>query len=110
MDSVRSLREALRVILAALPRGRRRQGALTLVFMLLGAGAEMLGISAVLVFLTLLTNPRRLTGSSEWRTLESLSGAQLDPLVVITIAFVIVMLFSAAVRLALTWLTSSFSN
>src|SRR2546423_6771660 len=107
MDSVRSLREALSVMLAALPRRRRRQGVLTLVFMLLGAGAEMLGISAVLVFLTLLTNPRRLTGSSERRTLVLLSGAHLDPLVVVTAASVIALLLTPAVPSALPLLTGS---
>jgi ABC-type bacteriocin/lantibiotic exporter with double-glycine peptidase domain len=97
-------------MLAALPRRRRRQGVLTLVFMLLGAGAEMLGISAVLVFLTLLTNPHRLTSSAAWRTIEGLTRYPLDPLVVTTAGFVAVMLFSGTIRLALTWLTSSFSN
>ena len=50
MDSVGDLREALRILFSALPRRRRRQGLLTLILMLVGAGAEMLGISADLSF------------------------------------------------------------
>ena len=109
MDFVKDLPDALKVMFRALSPGRRRQGALTLVFMALGAGAEMLGISAVFVFLTVLTNPARLTSRPIWQSLERLAGYDLNPVPVVVIAFIAIVLFSCAVRVALSWLTNSFS-
>lgn len=109
MGSAPDLPEALRILFKALPLRRRRQAILALFLMLLGAGAEMLGISAILVFLTLLTNPTRLTKTPVWHSLESFLHYSPDPVVVSTVAFIVVMLTSGAIRLAYTWLTSSFS-
>lgn len=109
MGSAPDLKQALRILFKALPLRRRRQAVLALFLMLLGAGAEMLGISAILVFLTLLTNPKRLTATPVWHSLESLLHYNPDPVLVSTIAFIVVMVASGAIRLAYTWLTSSFS-
>jgi ABC-type multidrug transport system fused ATPase/permease subunit len=109
MDSIKTLPEALALMFRTLSRGRRRQGVFTLILMALGAGAEMLGISAVFVFLTVLTDPRRLTSRGIWRTLQANVPHHLDPLAVAVVAFVAVVLFSTLIRLALTWLTNSFS-
>ena len=109
MESAPHLPEALKILFQALPRRRRRQAILALGLMLVGAGAEMLGISAVLVFLTLLTKPERLTTSPIWHKFTSWIHYNPDPVMAATVGFVAVMLFSGAVRLALTWLTSSFS-
>jgi ABC-type multidrug transport system fused ATPase/permease subunit len=109
MESAPHLPEALKILFKALPRRRRRQAILALGLMFVGAAAEMLGISAVLVFLTLLTKPEKLTTSPAWRTFESWIGYQPNPVIAATVGFILVMLFSGAIRLALTWLTSSFS-
>ena len=109
MKPAASLSEALKILFKALPATRKRQAALTLSLMLIGAGAEMLGISAVLVFLTLLTRPERLTGTHAWHRLEAILHYSPDPFLVATIGFVGVMLVSGSIRLVLTWLTSSFS-
>jgi ABC-type multidrug transport system fused ATPase/permease subunit len=109
MESAPHLPDALKILFKALPRRRRRQAILALALMVVGAGAEMLGISAVLVFLTLLTKPERLTMSPTWHAFESWIGFAPDPVIAATVGFIAVMVFSGAVRLALTWLTSSFS-
>ena len=109
MNSAPALPEALKILFKALSVRRRRQAILTLFLMIAGAGAEMLGISAVLVFLTLLTKPERLTSSAAWHALQTWAGHDLSPLWVATAAFAAVMLLSGAIRLALAWLTSSFS-
>jgi ABC-type bacteriocin/lantibiotic exporter with double-glycine peptidase domain len=109
MESAPHLPEALKILFKALPRRRRRQAILALGLMLVGAGAEMLGISAVLVFLTLLTKPERLTESGAWHSIVGWLHYEPDPVLTATAGFIAVMLFSGAVRLALTWLTSSFS-
>ena len=57
LEPAANLSQALRIFFKALSPRRRRQGFLTLLLMLVGAGAEMLGISAVLVFLTVITSP-----------------------------------------------------
>ena len=109
MLSAPNLSVALKTYFGALSRRRRRQGVLMLVLMLCGAAAEMLGISAVLLFLTLLTKPQRLTATPAWHRLEAVLNSHPDPVIVAAAGFVAVMAFSAAVRLALTWLTSSFA-
>ena len=109
MGEVRNLPDALKLMFDALSRRRRRQGYLTLLFMVLGAGAEMLGISAVFVLLTILTDPPHLTARPEWHAIEAMAGYRLEPLPVAIAAFVAIVLFSGAVRLVLAWLTSSFS-
>jgi len=108
LEPAANLSHALRIFFAALPPRRRRQGVFTLVLMLFGAVAEMLGISAVLVFLTIVTNPQRLTSSSIWKTGQSLLHLNADPILVAFGAFVFVMLASALVRLALIWFSQSF--
>jgi len=109
MESAPHLPEALKILFKALPLRRRRQAIAALALMLVGAGAEMLGISAVLVFLTLLTKPERLTTSPMWHRFEAWIHYNPDPVIAATVGFVVVMVFSGGVRLALTWLTSSFS-
>ena len=109
MESAPHLPEALKILFKALPARRRRQAVVALALMLVGAGAEMLGISAVLVFLTLLTKPERLTDSPAWHKFEAWIHHNPDPVIAATVGFILVMVFSGGVRLALTWLTSSFS-
>jgi ABC-type bacteriocin/lantibiotic exporter with double-glycine peptidase domain len=109
MESAPHLPEALKILFRTLSRRRRRQAVLAVLVMLVGAGAEMLGISAVLVFLTLLTKPERLTDSNLWHSFVGWLHYEPDPVLTATVGFVAIMLFSGAVRLALTWLTSSFS-
>lgn len=109
MESASSLTKALKILFKALPARRRRQAALTLFMMILGAGAEMLGISAVLVFLTFLTSPQHLTSTRAWHSLEVTLHYHPDPLFVVTVAFIAVMFASGFIRIVLTWLTSSLS-
>lgn len=107
MEPASRLIQALKIFYDALPQRRKRQGLLTLLLMLVGAGAEMLGISAVLVFLTMVTDPHRLTSSRIWHSVQSLLPADANPLVVTTVGFVLVMILSGIVRLALVWSTNS---
>lgn len=109
METAPNLSAALKIFLRALSPRRRRQALLMLVLLLFGAVADMLGISSVLVFLTLLTKPERLTSTPAWHWLQHSVSFDLNPIAVATVAFVGVMVFSAVVRLALTWLTSSFA-
>lgn len=79
-----------------------------LVLMLLGALAEMVGISAVLVFLTIVTNPQRLTSTGLWQRSQSLFHLGNDPVLVSFVAFVVVLLVSGFIRMALIWVSQSF--
>ena len=67
----------------------------------------MLGISAVLVFLTVVTNPQRLTSSRPWHLVESVLPQHANPLVVATTGFILVMILSGVVRVALIWSTNA---
>ena len=90
MLSAPNLSVALKTYFGALSRRRRRQGVLMLVLMLCGAAAEMLGISAVLLFLTLLTKPQRLTATPAWHRLEAVLNSHPDPVIVAAAGFVAV--------------------
>ena len=109
MESAPNLTKGLKILFKALPAARRRQAFLTVLLMVIGAGAETIGISAVLVFLTLLTKPERLTETRAWHDLQSALHYQPNPLLVATVGFIAVMLASGTIRLVLAWLTSSFS-
>ena len=100
MESAPNLSEALKIFLGALSARRRRQAVLMLVLMLFGAAADMLGISSVLVFLTLLTKPERLTSTSAWHWLQHNVNLDLNPIAVATAGFVGVMIFIRAGRVA----------
>ena len=109
METVKDLPQALKVLYRALPLRRRRQGVLTIFLMLIGGVAEMLGISAVLVFLAVLTKPSGLASSRIWQSVEPWLPAHADPLLTMTLAFIVVTFVSGAIRLALVWQSSSIS-
>jgi ATP-binding cassette subfamily B protein len=107
LEPAADLTQALKIFFRALSPRRRRQGVLTLLLMIFGAGAEMLGISAVLIFLTVITNPQRLTSTHAWQVGQSIFHVPGGPIVIATVAFILVMLLSAVVRLALIWAVNS---
>lgn len=109
MDSVGDLGQALRVMVRCLPRRRRRQAVLTVILMLLGAAAEMLSVSAVYTFLSFLLGQADGATTVPWNPLLDWLPENADQLMVITIGFIAVMLLTAVIRLALTWMTNSFS-
>lgn len=109
MKSPENLTAAMKVFFGALSPRRRRQGMMAVILMFLGAGAEMLGISAVLAFLTLLTRPEKLTSLPQWQSFEQALGFHPNPILAATGLFIGVMLLSVVIRLALTWMTSSFA-
>ena len=108
MEPAANLSQALKIFFSTLSPRRRRQGLFTLLLMLVGAGAEMLGISAVLVFLTVVTNPQRMISSKAWQAVQSFLHVNADPILAATVAFVVVMLISAVIRLALIWFSQGF--
>ena len=107
LEPAANLSQALRIFFKALSPRRRRQGFLTLLLMLVGAGAEMLGISAVLVFLTVITSPERLTSSRAWQVAQSSLHLDGSPILIATVAFILVMILSGMVRVALIWAVNS---
>jgi len=107
LEPAANLSQALKIFFRALSSRRRRQALLTLLLMVFGAGAEMLGISAVLVFLTVITNPERLTSSHAWQVGQSALHLDGNPILIATIAFIIVMILSGIIRLALIWSTNA---
>lgn len=107
MEPAANLTQALKTFFKALPARRRRQGLLMLLLMLVGAAAEMLSISAVLVFLTVITNPQRLTSSRAWQASQSVLHFHGDPLLIATSLFVLVMVLSGTIRVALIWATNA---
>lgn len=109
MTPVDGLRSALGVFYRTLPPRRRRQALFTLGLMLAGAVAEMVAVTAVLVFLTLLIKPTTISNHHYWPVVQSVVGRDADPFMVATLAFIAVMIATGLVRIALTWQTSSFS-
>lgn len=110
MNSVDNLWQAVQVMVRSLPPRRRRQAFLTLILMLVGAAAEMLSVSAVYAFLTFLTRQAEVTGGAvSWNPLLRWIPKGANLLMIVTIGFVIVMLVTGVIRLALTWMTNSFS-
>src|SRR5438270_3458383 len=107
LESAANLTQALKIFFRALSARRRRQGLFTLLLMVVGAGAEMLGISAVLVFLTVITNPHRLTSTRAWQTGQSILHLHANPILIATCAFILVMVLSGIVRVALIWSANS---
>jgi ATP-binding cassette, subfamily B, bacterial PglK len=107
LEPAENLSQALKIFFKALSPRCRRQGLFTLLLMLVGAGAEMLGISAVLVFLTVVTNPERLTSSRAWQVGQSFLHLEGSPILIATVAFILVMIVSGVIRLALIWAVNS---
>jgi ATP-binding cassette subfamily B protein len=107
LEPAANLTQALKTFFKALPARRRRQGLLMLLLMLVGAAAEMLSISAVLVFLTVITNPQRLTSSRAWQASQSALHFHGDPLLIATSLFILVMVLSGTIRVALIWATNA---
>lgn len=109
MDTVGNLWTAIKVMVRNLPPRRRRQAVLTVILMLIGAGAEMLSVSAVYIFLSFLTNQAGTGSAVPWSPLlESIAGTP-NQLLVVTTGFIAVMLLTGLIRLALTWMMNSFS-
>lgn len=109
MDSVRDLRQAIMVMVMSLPRRRRQQALLTVILMLIGAAAEMLSVSAVFMFLSFLTAQ---AGTGSTAVLSPLLGwipKGADQVAIVTTGFIAIMLATGVIRLALTWMTNSFS-
>eukprot|EP01037_Dinobryon_pediforme_P016823 gene16822-17004_t len=100
----------LRTFIAYLPRKRRWQLAGLVVFMLVGAAAELATLGAVLPFVTLLANPAALgkftfvSGLLTWAGWNSNSGF----LAFLTIAFGIIMIVAGGIRIALSWAMLEF--
>jgi len=108
LEPAARLSEALRIFLSCLSPRRRREGLFTIAVMMVGAAAEMIGISAVLVFLTIVTSPERLTRTSVWQFGQSVLHLPNNPVLVAFVAFVVVMVVSSVLRLALIWFSQSF--
>jgi ATP-binding cassette, subfamily B, bacterial PglK len=98
--------DAFRTLFRLLPPARRRQLALTMLLMLVGAAAEMVTIGAALPFLALVADPRstlvppRLLG-----LLDAIGGS---PVVGAALVLIVAALGSAIVRLALAWGSQRF--
>ena len=101
-DSATGLLQAIRRLFAHLSPRRRRQGIGILLFMLLGAIAEMITIGAVLPFLTVLAAPDRVSSYPLFgRVLNRLGIDSWHLLTVATIVFVGTAVIAAVIRLAL---------
>ncbi len=109
MDSVENVWQAVKVMARSLPRRRRRQAVLTFVLLLLGAAAEMLSVSAVYTFLTFLTKQPGTAPATVENPLLNWIPEGADTLIIVTSGFIAVMLLTGLIRLALTWMTNSFS-
>ena len=88
---------------------RRRQFAVLLVLLLLGAVAELATIGTVLPFLALLVDP---SGAERLgplaALLERLSGDRQHLLLMVTAAFAVTALMAGIIRVALSWTTHAF--
>lgn len=110
MDSVGTVWQALKVMARCLPRRRKRQAVLTVGLMLLGAAAEMLSVSAVYTFLSFLLNQAGGSTTPSWNPLLNWIPDGPNQVMVVTTTFIAVMLTTAVLRLALVWMTNSFST
>ena len=81
----------------------------TFVLMLMGAAAEMLSVSAVYTFLTFLTKQGGAATMIAGNPLLDLIPTGANQLLIVTGGFIVIMVLTGLIRLALTWLTSSFS-
>lgn len=100
---------ALRTLLRALPRERRGQGIVTVILMLAGAVAEVAALCAVLIFLVLLTDPSKLERSEFWMIARGWLPLDVELHTWAVGTFIVIMLLSGVVRLALTWQSNSFA-
>ncbi len=98
--------DAFSTLFRLLSPARRRQLALTLLLMLLGAAAEMVTIGAALPFLALVADPdSALVPGRLVRLLAAIGGS---PVVGAALLLIAAALTAAAVRLALTWGSQRF--
>jgi ATP-binding cassette subfamily B protein len=101
-----SAMDAFSSLFRQLSAARRRQFALTLLLMLLGAAAEMVTIGAALPFLALVADPQSaLVPGPLLAFLDSIGGS---PVVGAALLLIAAALGSALVRLALTWGSQRF--
>lgn len=93
----------------ALPRRRRREGVGLLIFMLLGAAAEILSVGSILPFLAVMLDPDRLTRLPLVGPWFRQLPADTNLLALTAIAFGFLFLVSGLLRLALAWVSQAFS-
>jgi ATP-binding cassette subfamily B protein len=98
--------DAFSSLFRLLSPARRRQFALTLLLMLLGAAAEMVTIGAALPFLALVADPE--SAMIPPRLLRLLIAIGGSPVVGAALLLVVAALAAACVRLALTWGSQRF--
>ena len=111
MRSYTSTATLFRRLWSHLSPHRRSQFMLLLVLMLLVSFAEMLSIGAVLPFLSILTAPDRIFGMSIMQPIiQSLHLTEPKQLLLpFTIAFILAVLISGAMRLLLLWASTRLS-
>ena len=97
-------------LLKALSRKRRWQLFGLILFMLIGALAELATLGAVLPFVTLLGNPAAVQKFTFVAGLLNLLGwnSNAGGLTLLTLAFTSIMLISAVIRMALSWAVLKF--
>ena len=102
-----SVLQGLTQLYHALTPSRRRQLAVVLILMVVGAVAEFASIGAVLPFLTFLARPEALRHS----VLFEMAGATTarDRLLTATALFALIALAAGIIRLRLTWSTQRFA-
>jgi ATP-binding cassette subfamily B protein len=100
----------MRELFGMLSPRRRRQFYLLVALMIAGAFAELATIGAVLPFLSLLADPRRIERLPALVAAFDAVGATTDHqrLIAATILFVLLAVVSAAVRLQLAWSSNNF--
>ena len=100
----------LRELYGTLPPQRRRQFYFVLMLMLAGALAELATIGAILPFLSLLADPRRIDRVPLLARAFDAIGANSGPQQLLAAAglFIVLALAAAAVRLQLTWSSQKF--
>jgi ATP-binding cassette subfamily B protein len=102
---------SLRGLMKHVSDRRRRQIGLLLVLMLLGAGAELLSLGAVIPFVTVLADPAGAARHPSVATFVSvldIAPSQLP--VAVSMLFAILVLAAMVVRLAVMWANIRFAN
>jgi ABC-type bacteriocin/lantibiotic exporter with double-glycine peptidase domain len=91
--------------------GRRTQSLTLIVLIIFSSLAEMLSISTIIPFLSLLTSPDKILDYGFTKNVVSILGlsTQAQILLVITIIFLVAILMANFIRILLIWVTIKFS-
>ncbi|QJW84101.1 ABC transporter ATP-binding protein [Ramlibacter terrae] len=105
------MRETLARLSRHVGRRRKRQLAILLALMLLGALAELLSLGAVVPFITVLANPERAAAVPMVAALMARTGTlPADLPVAVSVLFGALIVLAAGVRLTLLWASIRFAN